>query len=63
MVVELAAPLQMGGGQFLYWAVIFFVLAIIAALFGFRGVAGLSMGAAKILVIVFVVLAVAALLL
>lgn len=63
MVVELAAPLQLGGGEFLYWAVIFFVLALVAALFGFRGIAGLSMGAAKILVLVFVVLAVIALLL
>lgn len=63
MFAELAAPLQLFSGEFLYWALIFFVLAIIAAVFGFRGVAGLSMGIAKILVVVFVVLAVIALIL
>jgi uncharacterized membrane protein YtjA (UPF0391 family) len=26
----------------LHWAIVFFVIALIAALFGFRGVAGLS---------------------
>ena len=63
MVAELAAPLQLFSGDFLYWALIFFVLAIVAAVFGFRGVAGLSMGVAKLLVLVFVVLAVIALVL
>lgn len=63
MPAELAAPLQLFSGDFLYWALIFFVLAIVAALFGFRGVAGLSMGVAKILVLVFIVLAVIALVL
>ena len=63
MFAELAVPLQLFSGDFLYWALIFFVLAIIAAVLGFRGVAGLSMGIAKILVVVFVVLAVIALVL
>jgi hypothetical protein len=38
-----ATPLQIGGGGFLYWAVVFFVLAIVAAAVGARGVAGVSM--------------------
>ena len=63
MSAELVAPLQLFSGEFLYWALIFFVLAIVAALFGFRGIAGLSMGAAKLLVLVFIVLAVVALVL
>jgi len=55
------APMQLDGG-FLWWAIIFFVLAIAAAVAGFQGVAGISMSIAKILVVVFLVLAVVALL-
>lgn len=55
-------PLQFSGG-FLYYALLFFVLAIVAALVGFRGVAGISMEIARILVLVFLVLAVLSLLL
>jgi uncharacterized membrane protein YtjA (UPF0391 family) len=58
-----AVPLQIGGGGFLYWAVIFFVLAIVAAAVGARGVAGVSMEIARIFVLIFIVLAVIALLL
>ncbi|MWG33365.1 DUF1328 family protein [Halomarina oriensis] len=55
---------QLGGsGQFLWLAVVFFVVAIVAALLGFRGAAGISMGAARLFVVVFLVLAVLALLL
>ncbi|WP_121743033.1 DUF1328 family protein [Natronorubrum halophilum] len=57
-----AVPLQMGGG-FLYWAIIFFVLAIVAAAVGARGVAGISMEVARIFVLIFIILAVVALLL
>ena len=39
-------------------AIAFFVLAIIAAIFGARGVAGLTMNVAKWLVIIFLVLAI-----
>jgi uncharacterized membrane protein YtjA (UPF0391 family) len=56
-------PLQLFSGDFLYLAIVFFVLALLAALFGARGVAGVSMAIAKWLVIIFVVLAVIALLL
>lgn len=55
-------PLQFSGG-FLGWAIAFFVIALIAAVAGFRGVAGLSMSAAKLLVVVFLVLAVVSLVL
>jgi uncharacterized membrane protein YtjA (UPF0391 family) len=42
----------------LKWALAFFVLALIAAVFGFGGIAGASAGIAKILFIGFLVLAV-----
>lgn len=40
----------------LRWAVMFLVIALVAALFGFGGVAGVGMEAAKILFFVFLVL-------
>ena len=52
--------LQIGGGGFLWWAVAFLALAIVAAVLGFGEVAGLSMDIAKWLVIIFLVLAVVA---
>ncbi|KDE60094.1 membrane protein [Halostagnicola sp. A56] len=60
---DVATPLQIGGGGFLYWAILFFVLAIVAAAVGARGVAGISMEIARIFVLLFVVLAIVALLL
>ncbi len=39
-------------------AIVFLVIAVIAALFGWGGVAGTSMGAAKLLFFVFLILAV-----
>jgi uncharacterized membrane protein YtjA (UPF0391 family) len=56
-------PLQLFSGEFLEYALLFFVLAIVAGLLGARGVAGVSMAIAKWLVILFVVLAVVSLLL
>ncbi|PSQ02992.1 hypothetical protein BRC95_09980 [Halobacteriales archaeon QS_5_68_33] len=50
-------PLQLGG-DLLGLAVLFLILALVAAVLGARGVAGLSMDIAKWLVIIFVVLAV-----
>lgn len=55
-------PLQLGGG-FIELAVLFFVLAIVAAVVGARGVAGVSMTIAKWFVIIFVVLAIVSLIL
>lgn len=44
------------GGSMLYWAFMFFVIAIIAAIFGFGGIAVASAGIAKILFYIFLVL-------
>lgn len=46
----------------LHYAVVFFVIALVAALFGFGGIAAGAMGIGKILFLVFIVLAVASLL-
>jgi uncharacterized membrane protein YtjA (UPF0391 family) len=43
----------------LHYAVVFFVIALIAALFGFGGIAAGAMGIGKLLFVVFAVLAVA----
>ena len=40
----------------LYWALLFFVIALIAAVFGFTGIAVAAAGIAKILFFIFVVL-------
>jgi uncharacterized membrane protein YtjA (UPF0391 family) len=40
----------------LYWAVVFFVVAMVAALLGFSGIAVAFAGVAKILFVVFLVL-------
>ena len=42
----------------LYWAAVFFVIALLAAVFGFGGIAASAVGVAKILFFVFLVLAV-----
>ena len=41
----------------LQWALAFFILALIAALFGFGGIAASAVGIAKILFVAFLVLA------
>lgn len=46
----------------LRWAVIFFVIAIIAALFGFTGIAAAAAGIGRVLFFVFILLFVIALL-
>ncbi len=40
----------------LYWAVVFFIIAIVAAVFGFGNIAAAASGIAQILFFVFVVL-------
>jgi uncharacterized membrane protein YtjA (UPF0391 family) len=47
------------GGLMLHYAVVFFVIALIAALFGFTGIAAGAAGIAKILFVVFLIFAVA----
>ncbi|MDS0220047.1 DUF1328 domain-containing protein [Haloarcula sp. S1AR25-5A] len=49
-------PLQSGGGL-LYYAIVFVILAFVAGIAGFRGVAGLSFRVAKFLVVIFLALA------
>lgn len=55
-------PLQFSG-DFLEWALVFIVLAIVAAAVGAQGIAGISMTVAKWFIIIFVVLAIISLLL
>jgi len=57
-----AFPIQLTG-EFLQWAILFFVLAIVAAAVGARGVAGVSMDIARVFVLIFLVLAIISLLL
>jgi uncharacterized membrane protein YtjA (UPF0391 family) len=44
------------GGYMLGWALAFFLIAIVAAVFGFGGIASASAGIAKILFFIFVVI-------
>jgi len=46
----------------LYWAVVFLVVAVVAGIFGFTGIAGTSIWIAKVLFFVFIVLFVVSLL-
>jgi uncharacterized membrane protein YtjA (UPF0391 family) len=48
----------MSFGNLLHWAIIFLVVALVAALLGFGGVAGTAMEGAKILFYVAIVIAV-----
>lgn len=43
----------------LHYAVVFFVIALVAALFGFGGIASSAVGIAQILFFIFAILAVA----
>jgi uncharacterized membrane protein YtjA (UPF0391 family) len=45
----------------LYWAAVFFIIALVAALFGFGGLAAGAVGIAKVLFFVFLILAVVSL--
>jgi uncharacterized membrane protein YtjA (UPF0391 family) len=45
------------GGSMLYYAAVFLVIALIAALFGFGGIAAGAVGIAKILFFVFLAIA------
>ncbi len=40
----------------LTWALIFFIIALVAAVFGFTGIAAVAAGAARIIFFIFVVL-------
>lgn len=56
------APLLFGG-DFLQYAIAFFVLALIAGLVGAGDIAGISMEIARIFVVIFIILAVVSLVL
>jgi uncharacterized membrane protein YtjA (UPF0391 family) len=62
LLTQVSIPLQFSG-DFLTYALAFFVLALVAYAFGATGIAGLSMDIAKILVVVFLVVALVALVL
>jgi uncharacterized membrane protein YtjA (UPF0391 family) len=52
-----AAPNQtIGGDYMLYWAMVFLVVAIVAAIFGFGGIVSAAAGIAKILFFIFLIL-------
>ena len=51
-----------GGEEMLGWAITFLIVALIAAVFGFGGIAAASAGIAKILFFIFLVLFVVSLL-
>ena len=44
------------GGFMLRWALVFFVVALVAAIFGFLGIAAAAAGIAKLLFFIFLVL-------
>ena len=46
----------------LYWAAVFFIIALVAAIFGFGGIAGGAMDIARILFFVFLILFIVSLL-
>jgi uncharacterized membrane protein YtjA (UPF0391 family) len=46
---------RLKGGTMLYWALVFLVVAVIAALFGFGVIASAAAGVAKILFFIFLV--------
>src|SRR6185503_20246385 len=48
--------LKKGEATMLYWALVFLIVALVAAALGFGGIAGASAGIAKILFFVFLVL-------
>jgi uncharacterized membrane protein YtjA (UPF0391 family) len=44
------------GGFMLRWAILFFIVALVAAVFGFLGIAAAAVGIARILFFIFLVL-------
>lgn len=52
------AELPCGEDQMLHYAVVFFIIALIAAVFGFGGIAAGAVGIAKVLFFIFLILAV-----
>lgn len=63
VVTAARVPSPQFGGGLIELAVLFLILAVLAAVFGAKGIAGLSMDIAKWFVIIFVALAVISILL
>jgi uncharacterized membrane protein YtjA (UPF0391 family) len=63
VAAQTALPALQFSGGFIELAIVFFVLALVAAAVGASGVAGISMQIAKWFVIIFIVLAVISLVL
>jgi uncharacterized membrane protein YtjA (UPF0391 family) len=55
---ESAACVDSGGQHMLHYAIVFFVIALVAALFGFGGIAAGAAGIAKVLFFLFLIIAV-----
>jgi uncharacterized membrane protein YtjA (UPF0391 family) len=54
--IERMIPRPQKGGNMLRWALIFFIVALVAAVFGFWGIVAAAAGIAKILFFLFLVL-------
>jgi uncharacterized membrane protein YtjA (UPF0391 family) len=61
MVLHFGSNTLNGEINMLRWALLFFIVAIIAAVFGFGGIAGEAAWIGKILLVVFLILAVVSL--
>jgi uncharacterized membrane protein YtjA (UPF0391 family) len=55
--LRVPCPTDPEEAEMLYYAVVFFIIALIAALFGFGGIAAGAAGIAKILFVVFLIVA------
>ena len=56
IILARGSSARKGDSIMLYWAVVFFIIALAAALFGFTGVEVAAAGVARILFLVFLVL-------
>ena len=63
VIAAARVPSPQFGGGLIELAVLFLILAVLAAVLGARGIAGLSMDVAKWLVVIFVALAIVSILL
>jgi uncharacterized membrane protein YtjA (UPF0391 family) len=53
--VVACVDVELGGTSMLYWAIVFLIIALVAAVFGFGGIASAAVGIAKFLFFIFVV--------
>ena len=55
-IAEVRKKTKQGAANMLYWSLVFLVIALVAALFGFSGIYVAAAGIAKILFVVFIIL-------